>query len=422
MSEIEQLNFLRPDEAQIVATIWDTPSFVYDEAIIREQAQKALAVEAPYGLTVRDAMKTNPNRHILRIMGEAGLAIDAGSGPEAERALMAGVDPEKVLITSQELPKNLKELVERGAEFNACSLHQLGTYGKLFPGSEVGIRINPGKGSGHDNKTNVGGPAASFGVWHEYTDEAKGIAEKYDLKITRLHTHIGSGSDPEIWSDVAKMSLEYAREFPDVTVLNLGGGYKVGRMQEEKEALPDDLSVVSEVVSAKLQQFYEETGRKLHLEIEPGTFLMANAGSLVTTIDDIVDTGKNGYTFLKIDGGMTELLRPALYAAQHPLIVVREGSEGTAEYIVSGHCCESGDMLTPHPEDPELLQVRNMEKARIGDLLVVEGVGAYAMHMSAKNYNSFPAAPEILREIGGTMLQIRRRETLQDMVALETTW
>jgi diaminopimelate decarboxylase len=149
---------------------------------------------------------------------------------------------------------------------------------------------------------------------------------------------------------------------------------------------------------------------------------MANAGSLVTTIDDIVDTGKNGYTFLKIDGGMTELLRPALYAAQHPLIVVREGSEGTAEYIVSGHCCESGDMLTPHPEDPELLQVRNMEKARIGDLLVVEGVGAYAMHMSAKNYNSFPAAPEILREIGGTMLQIRRRETLQDMVALETTW
>jgi diaminopimelate decarboxylase len=355
-------------------------------------------------------------------MDEEGLHIDASSGYEAERAMLAGVAPENILLTTQELPENLEELVGQGVRFNACSLNQLEEYGELFPGSEVGIRINPGKGSGHDNKTNVGGPASSFGIWHEYTDETKAIADKYDLKITRLHTHIGSGSDPKVWSDVAAMSLEYVRAFPDVETLNLGGGFKAGRMREEKEALPDDLSVVSEVVSSKLQRFYEETGRQLHLEIEPGTFLTANAGSLVTTIHDIVDTGKDGYTFLKIDGGMTELLRPALYAAQHPLVVVREGTSETAEYIVSGHCCESGDMLTPHPKDPELLQARNMEKARIGDRMVIEGVGAYAMHMSARNYNSFPTAPEILREIGGTMLQIRRRETLKEMLALETTW
>jgi diaminopimelate decarboxylase len=119
---------------------------------------------------------------------------------------------------------------------------------------------------------------------------------------------------------------------------------------------------------------------------------------------------------------MTEFLRTVLYAAQHPMVIVREGQGGLAEYIAAGHCCEAGDMHMPDPDDPKLLKARLMEEARIGDRMVIEGVGAYAMHMSARNYNSFPTAPEILREIGGTMLQIRRRETLKEMLALETTW
>ncbi|HVA11111.1 MAG TPA: diaminopimelate decarboxylase [Candidatus Dormibacteraeota bacterium] len=416
MSQLEQLKFLGPEDISGAVEQWGTPVFVYDEATMQQQAQEALACDAPFGLVVRYAMKNNPNSNILRMFGGLGLAIDASSGFEADRALRAGIDPQDILITGQELPKNLAELVERGVQFNACSLHQLEEYGSQFPGTNVSVRVNPGLGSGHSNKTNVGGPAASFGIWYEYTEDIKKTATEYDLTIERLHTHIGSGSDPAVWMKVAQMSLDQVRAFPDVTTLNLGGGFKVARTQEE---VATDLSEISSVAADALQTFYDETGRKIELEIEPGTFLMANAGSLITTIHDIVDTGDDGYTFIKIDSGMTEILRPALYGAQHPLVVVRDGS-GNAEYIVAGHCCESGDILTPDPRDPSMLKTRLLKKANIGDLLVIEGVGAYCAAMRAADYNSFPRSPEVVKRIGGALVEIARRQTLEEMLQLET--
>ena len=115
----------------------------------------------------------------------------------------------------------------------------------MFPGREVGLRFNPGRGSGGGAKTNVGGPAASFGIWHELKDQVKELVEKYDLKVMRIHTHIGSGSDPKVWQEVATASLNLVREFPGVQVLNLGGGYKVGRMSYEQST---DLQVVGQPV------------------------------------------------------------------------------------------------------------------------------------------------------------------------------
>lgn len=128
--------------------------------------------------------------------------------------------------------------------------------------------------------------------------------------MTKLHTHIGSGSDPEVWAKVSKMSLELCHHFPDAHTLNLGGGFKVGRMQDESDA---DLDNIGHQVRENFEAFAQSTGRKLKLEIEPGTYLVANSASLVTQIHDIVDTGEAGYTFLKVDSGMTEVARPTLY-------------------------------------------------------------------------------------------------------------
>lgn len=417
MTKLEQLNFLTKSDVAKVAEDFGTPVFVYDEATLRAQAKKALAFEVPYGLTVRYAMKANPNSHILKVLDNEGIEIDASSGFEADRAMLAGVKPEKILITSQELPKNLVELVKSGVNFNACSLNQLEQYGKALPGTEVSVRINPGLGSGHSNRTNVGGPSSSFGIWYEYVDKVKDIAKKYNLKITRLHTHIGSGSDPEVWTKVAAMSLEQVKAFPDVTSLDLGGGFKVARMQDE---IGTDLSLISPVIAEALEKFFKDTGRKIKLEIEPGTFMVANSGSLITRIHDIVDTGEAGYTFLKIDSGMTEIMRPALYGAQHPLIVVNDRPEDHQKYVVAGHCCESGDTLTPYPGDPEVIADRLLQKAEIGDLMVIEGVGAYCAYMSAQNYNSFPLRPEVMRVGEGKFVEICRRETLTEMLHLET--
>ena len=152
------------------------------------------------------------------------------------------------------------------------------------------------------------------------------------------------------------------RQFPDATTLNLGGGYKVARMADEKTT---DLARIGAPILEKFQALQAETGRAIRLEIEPGTFLLANSCSLVTTIQDMVNTGGKGYHFLKLDAGMTEILRPALYASQHPIIVVpaKETSQ-TVSYVVVGHCCESGDLLTPSPENHEELAPRELPGRR----------------------------------------------------------
>ncbi len=171
----------------------------------------------------------------------------------------------------------------------------------------------------------------------------------------------------------------------------------------------------------RYQKLRQRHGRKLHLEVEPGTYLVANAGALVCRIMDVVDTGATGYSFIKVDGGMTEILRPSLYGAQHPIIVVPQVKERrkSGKYLVAGHCCESGDILTPKPGNPEQLKPRVLKEARIGDALVIEGAGAYCAAMASKNYNSFPECAEVLLTTAGRFVLVRRQQTLDQVLQNE---
>src|SRR5438093_109359 len=201
-----------------------------------------------------------------------------------------------------------------------------------------------------------------------------------------LHTHIGSGSDPAVWTRVAGLVLEIAARLPDVTTVSLGGGFKVARVPGEQAT---DLVAVGSVVREAFVDFQGRTGRKLHLEIEPGAYLVANAGAVVATCVDVLDTGEDGYLFAKLDAGMTEVTRPSLYGAQHPITVVA-GGRATARVVFVGPCCESGYVLTPAPGDPEALAPREVPRPEIGDLVVVGGAGAYCAAMCTGNYNSYP--------------------------------
>ena len=165
----------------------------------------------------------------------------------------------------------------------------------------------------------MGGPSSSFGIWHEYADKCSEMVKAAGCKVVRVHTHIGSGSDPAVWRRCTGMSIARCEKFPEVTVLNLGGGYKVARMHTDKGT---NLQTDCAVVKDEFEQFSSKFGRKLHLEIEPGTFLSANSACLVASVHDIVQTGTDeGHTFIKLDAGMTDVLRPSLYGAQ-----VRDGS------------------------------------------------------------------------------------------------
>ena len=415
---MEQMVFLSSEQVRSLQAQFGTPVYVYDEATLTQRAKEMLSFPNAFGLTVRYAMKALPNAAILRLFNTLGVAIDASSGFEAERAMRAGIAPEKIQITAQQIPEDLSALISKGVRYNACSLHQLRTYGKAFPGTALSVRINPGLGSGHNNRTNVGGPSSSFGIWHEHLDALFAIAEEYDLRIEGMHTHIGSGSDPDMWVHCAKMSLAIAARMPEVTRLSLGGGYKVARMPEEISA---DMQAIGEKMVPEFEAFAREQGRKLHLEVEPGTYLVANGGALVCTAIDVVDTGAEGMDFIKVDSGMTEILRPSLYGAQHPIALVPQQEETREEkaYIIAGHCCESGDILTPEPGNPEGLLPRTLPEACIGDAVVVDGAGAYCASMASKNYNSFPEAPEVLLTKTGEFQLIRKRQSLEQMVQNE---
>ena len=427
MAALEKLRFLKESQVVDIASEFGTPAYVYSEAGLKRQAEAALSFPNAYGLTVRFAMKSLPNAAVLQTFDRLGLHIDASSGYECWRAMAAGVAAEKISLSSQETPADLDELLAKGIKYNACSLHQLEAFGKLRKGDrsvQLGVRFNPGLGSGGTGKTNVGGPSSSFGIWHELMPEVKAILEKYDLEPARVHTHIGSGSDPAVWQRVSGLSLGLCEQLPSVKVLNLGGGYKVGRMEYEKST---ELGVVGEPVNSAFQDFAARTGRELALEIEPGTFLVANQGALVTKVQDIATTGADGHTFLKLDSGMTELLRPSLYGAQHPIVLCKhDGSAATGasnEYILVGHCCESGDLVTPAPDEPETLLPRSLGgAAEIGDIVCIEGSGAYCSSMATKHYNSFPEAAEVMVAESGKAHLIRKRQDVTEIWANEVKY
>ena len=149
--------------------------------------------------------------------------------------------------------------------------------------------------------------------------------------------------------------------------------------------------------------------------------MMANAGALLTTIQDVTSTGAEGCSFLKLDAGMTEVLRPSLYGARHPVVSLPRVTTGneTKQYVVVGHCCESGDLITSAEGQPDVLEPRELAVCGVGDLCVIEGVGAYCSAMSAKNYNSFPESPEVLLRADGSTDLIRKRQTLDQIVENE---
>ncbi|MCA9327186.1 diaminopimelate decarboxylase [Candidatus Saccharibacteria bacterium] len=370
-----------------------TPLFVYSKTHLEERAQDLLKLELPFGLVPRYAVKANNHPDVIGLFNKAGLQFDASSGYEADELLKLGVPGERISLSSQQPAHNLPELLGAGVQYVATSLHQL----QLFLQAEnhpafVGLRINPGLGAGHNNRTTTGGANSSFGLWNAYVPQALALATDAGTKVNRLHVHIGSGADPQMWGKMIETALSLTEQMPDVTSLDMGGGFKVHRYGDEHET---NMQAVAEVFAEQLTAFAERTGRELRLEIEPGTWLVGHAGVLLASVVDIVDTGDDGHAFLRLDTGMNDIARPGMYGAQHVLEVLND-SEDTEEYVVVGHNCETGDILTPAPGDPEGIESRNLRRATIGDIVAIYDTGAYCRTMSHKGYNSFPSAGEVV--------------------------
>jgi diaminopimelate decarboxylase len=370
-----------------------TPLFIYDRHFLADRAKQLMDLRLPFGLTPRYAVKANNHPEIIALLSEAGLSFDASSSYEVVELMEQGIDPARISLSSQQPAHNLPELIEAGVKYVATSLHQLELFVAAAPrGAEVGLRINPGLGAGHNNRTTTGGANSSFGLWNAYLPDALKLAADAGVRITRLHIHIGSGADPKMWGEVMKTSLAIAEQMPEVSSLDIGGGFKIHRYGDEHEA---NMEEIAGVFATELSAFSDATGRQLHLEIEPGTWLAAHAGTLLAEVTDIVDTGADGHTFLRLNTGMNDIIRPSMYGAQHGLTVLNDATE-QAEYVVVGHNCETGDILTPAPGDPEGLEPRLLNKASVGDVIAIHDAGAYCRSFAVHGYNSFPSAKEII--------------------------
>lgn len=380
------------EQAQTLTQAHGSPLYIYDKSGLAQRARTLIALSLPFGHTVRYAIKANPHPEIIQLFDERGLHFDASSSYEADLLLKLGIAGNKISLSSQQPAHDLPRLLAAGVQYVATSLHQLALFTEAAaPGAHVALRVNAGVGSGHNNRTTTAGTAASFGLWHEHLAQALEFASSNNIIIDRLHTHIGSGADPARWGEAMETALSIAARMPDVTTLDIGGGYKVTRVAGEQEA---DMSSIAAVFAQKLDDFYRTTGRRLRLEIEPGTWLVAHAGTLLAEVVDIVDTGAEGYTFLRTNTGMNDFMRPTLYGAQHEIRVL-SGASKQVPYVVVGHNCESGDILTPAPGDPEVIAPRLLKEAKIGDFIAIEDTGAYCASLRAVGYNAFPAAKEV---------------------------
>ena len=226
-----------------------------------------------------------------------------------------------------------------------------------------------------------------------------------------MHIHIGSENTPESWVNSANIWLDFVSQFPNVETLDLWGWFKKAIMPYEIDA---DLQSIGIAVSEKFQEFYEKTGRKIHIEVEPWKAMVIHSCIVIAQVDDVVDTGKDWYKFIRTTTGMTEMPRVSMYWVQQPIYVLNKAMT-QSKYVVIWHCCESGDLLTPKLYHNESVEPILLNDPEIGDTIIFEWTGAYNSSMSMKNYNSFPEAGELLLKNNWEIVEIRKRQNLEDI-------
>jgi diaminopimelate decarboxylase len=406
----------------------DTPLYVQDLDRVRENCDRLLA--AVPGADVRYAVKAHTGHAVLEAVREAGLDAECASAGELDRALAAGFDADRLHYTAVNPPARDLDYVVGVAEAEpdlTVTVGAVDTLDRLAErgyGGRVCIRVNPGVGAGHHEKVRTGG-AAKFGIpYDRAADTARDAAERFD--VVGIHAHAGSGIDPEQLDShrelVARMG-ELARALVDPTdenaasvdieYVDVGGGFGVPYKEDEP---PLDLPAVAEATREAVAPLPSGVG----LAIEPGRYVVADAGTLLTRVNTVKPTPDE--RVVGVDAGMTDLLRPAMYDAYHPIrnLGGGRGADGAdspapgereaTPVTVAGPICETGDAFCEN---------RALAEPVRGDLLAVGVAGAYGYEM-ASQYNSRPRPAEVALD-DGTATVARRREALSDLTAVERT-
>ncbi|QTF07186.1 diaminopimelate decarboxylase [Brenneria izadpanahii] len=392
------------------------PVWAYDAQTIIDNIAKLRRFD-----TIRFAQKSCSNTHILRLMRQQGVKVDSVSLGEIERALAAGFEPgtdeHQIVFTADLLDRpTLQRVTELNIPVNAGSVDMLEQLGKQSPGHPVWLRVNPGFGHGHSQKTNTGGENSKHGIWYGDLPQALAQIQRYQLKLVGIHMHIGSGVDYDHLAQVCEAMVRQAIALGhDIEAISAGGGLSIP-YRDGEEAI--DTEHYYGLWNQARERIAAHLGHLVTLEIEPGRFLVAESGVLVAEVRAVKDMGSRH--FVLVDAGFNDLMRPAMYGSYHHISLLPGDNRDIRhaplrDSVIAGPLCESGDVFTQQAGGG--VETIALPQAQVGDYLVFHDTGAYGASMSS-NYNSRPLLPEVLFEQGQPRL-IRRRQTLEELLALE---
>ncbi|QKJ50098.1 diaminopimelate decarboxylase [Proteus vulgaris] len=399
-----------------LAQTYGTPLWIYQGDTISQRIAQLKSFDV-----VRFAQKACSNIHILRLMKAQGVKVDSVSLGEIERALVAGYqggrEKSEIVFTADLLDeRTIERVVELDIPVNAGSIDMLRQLGERNQGHAVWIRINPGFGHGHSQKTNTGGENSKHGIWYEDVPEALAVIQQYNLTLVGFHMHIGSGVDYQHLSSVCDAMVEQVLTSQvDIQAISAGGGLSTPYQEGDATV---DLEHYFSLWDKARQRIAQHLGHSVELEIEPGRFLVAESGVLISQVRAVKSMGSRHYVL--VDAGFSDLMRPAMYGSYHQISVLDSRGQikpmtELQETIVAGPLCESGDVFTQ--QEGGTVVPRLLPQAQVGDYLVIHDTGAYGASMSS-NYNSRPLIPEVLITEGVPKL-IRRRQTIEELLALE---
>ena len=381
---------------------YDPPLYVYDGIKIIEQYNKLQnSFSDIKNFHIKYAVKANSNINILKIIKELGGGLDTVSLQEILLGIESGFDPTDIIFTPNGISLNeLEEALPFGVQINIDNLSQLEEFGEKYPEIPVCIRINPHIMAGGNDNISVGHIDSKFGISIHQLPHVLRIVENTNLKINGLHMHTGSDIlDIDVFLRGAEILFDVARSFNGLDFIDFGSGFKVSYKEGEDET---DIEELGNKLSKRFNEFNEEYGKELSLYIEPGKFLVSEAGYFLVKVNSIKQTTST--VFVCVDSGFNHFPRPMMYNAYHQIINLSNPTVKERYYTVVGYICET-DTFATNMKIPEISE---------GDILCFKNAGAYCFSMSS-NYNSRLKPAEVLYN-GFESTLIRRRETFKDLI------
>jgi diaminopimelate decarboxylase len=393
---VDQQNLLH------LASKYGTPLYVYDTEIMERQYKRLKKSFSKLDTHFNYACKALSNINVLRFFKGLGAGLDTVSIEEVQLGLHAGFAPEQIIFTPNCVSfEEIKMAVSLGVRINIDNLSILEQFGNEYGSSyPVCVRMNPHIMAGGNTKISTGHIDSKFGISIHQMRHLQRIVESYKLNITGLHMHTGSDIlDVDVFINGADLLLECAFQFKDLEYIDFGSGFKVAYKPGDLET---NVELLGKKMTSLMERFFEEYGRKLTIEFEPGKFLVSQSGYFLASVNVIKQT--TATVFAGINTGLNHLIRPMFYDSYHHITNLSNPEGQERIYTVVGYICETDTFAWD----------RRMNEVREGDVLCFHNAGAYCFTM-ASNYNSRLKPAEVMLHKGKDYL-ITKRQNFEDLI------